>query len=368
MLGPMDALVRTAADWAEWMRQQGEPVWRGAQVHRWIHRRGVLDPGAMTDLPRALRERLTEELGRMPVADVVQQSRDGTRKLRVRLADGRATETVLIPQAHEGSGVRGGVTQCVSSQVGCAIGCAFCASGLAGLSRHLTAAEIVAQVHLGRAHLEEGERLRTVVFIGMGEPLHNEQAVFEAIERLTDPDGLGLSARRITVSTSGLPAGIERLGRRFGGKVGLALSLHAADDATRDRLVPVNRRFPLADLREALRGYPLPPHRRITLEYTLLRGVNDSLAAAERLARFCRGLRVKVNLIPMNPVEGVMLQPPEEHTVRAFHRRLRDLGVDAFTRKRRGADIDAACGQLALGRVQRPRRGHPALAFAGGDR
>ncbi len=363
MVGGMGAWLRSAEDWAEWMVERGHPAWRGRQVHRWLHTRGVWCPEGMTDLPRGLREVLRDELGEAPTVDLTQRSRDGTRKLRVRLADGGLVETVLIPQEHEGSRVRGGVTQCVSSQVGCAIGCAFCASGVAGLRRHLTAEEIVAQVHLGRASLGSGERLRTIVFMGMGEPLHNEQAVSEVIAWLVDRKGLGFSARRVTVSTSGMVPAIDRLAQRFGGRVGLAVSLHAADDATRDRLVPLNRRYPLAALREAIRRYPLPPHRKVTLEYTLLDGVNDAPGDAKRLAAFCRGLRVKVNLIPVNPVASLPFRSPSERRVRAFHRTLRQEGVDVFTRKRRGVDIDAACGQLASPSERGPRARHASLAF-----
>ncbi len=360
----MGAWLRSVEAWSEWMVARGHPPWRGAQVHRWLHRRGQWHPEAMTDLPVALREALRAELGEPPVVDHVQRSRDGTRKLRVRLADGGLVETVLIPQEHEGSRIRGGVTQCVSSQVGCAIGCAFCASGLAGLDRHLTAEEIVAQVHLARPFLAEGERLRTIVFMGMGEPLHNERAVSEAIEWLTDPHGMRLSPRRITVSTSGLVPAIGRLARRFEGHVGLAVSLHAADDATRDRLVPVNRRYPLAALRDAIRAYPLPPRRKVTLEYTLLDGINDAPADARRLVAFCRGLRVKVNLIPMNPVPGVPLRAPSAARVAVFHRLLRRAGVEVFTRKRRGVDIDAACGQLAFSTHRPVRSRHASRAFS----
>ncbi|MEJ7734677.1 MAG: 23S rRNA (adenine(2503)-C(2))-methyltransferase RlmN, partial [Polyangiaceae bacterium] len=240
------------------------------------------------------------------------------------------------------------VTQCISTQVGCAMGCVFCASGVAGLKRHLGAEEIVGQVLLGRALLGEGERLRNVVLMGMGEPLHNYEATARALRLLTHPQGIGLSPRRITVSTSGLVPEIARLGADFQGQMGLAISLHAADDETRSALMPINKRYPLAALLDALRAYPLPKRRRITIEYTLVAGKNDDPTEARKLARLLRGLRVKINLIPMNPIEHSTLGPPDMARVEAFQRVLLDAGYSCFVRRRRGDDVAAACGQLAL--------------------
>lgn len=351
----------------------GGRAFHGAQIFRWIHARGVLDPSAMSDLPTALRDGLAA--ARLPqtmhVADE-RRSADDTRKLLVRFRDGATVETVLIPGVTSGKGglpspvdadaaaavdeedgdedaeryVR--VTQCVSTQVGCAMGCVFCASGVAGLKRHLGADEIVAQVIAGRARLDEGERLRNVVYMGMGEPLHNYEATARSLRLLTHPEGIALSARRVTVSTSGLVPEIARLGKDFDGRIGLAISLHAADDETRSRLMPVNKKYPLAVLVEALRAYPLPPRRRITVEYTLVSGKNDTLQQARGLAKLLRGLPVKINLIPMNRWSDAALGPPAQEGVLAFQRVLCDAGYSCFIRRRRGDDVSAACGQLAV--------------------
>jgi 23S rRNA (adenine2503-C2)-methyltransferase len=219
---------------------------------------------------------------------------------------------------------------------------------VAGLKRHLGADEIVAQVAAGRWRLDAGERLRNVVFMGMGEPLHNYAATALSLRLLTHPDGTGLSARRITVSTSGLVPEIARLGHDFGGNIGLAVSLHAADDETRSRLMPINRKYPLAALMDALRAYPLPRRRRITIEYTLVSGENDRTEDARRLAKLLRGLPVKVNLIPMNPIGAPGLGPPGSDRVFGFQAVLCDSGYSCFVRRRRGDDVNAACGQLAL--------------------
>jgi 23S rRNA (adenine2503-C2)-methyltransferase len=334
----------------------------------------------MTDLPAALRAKLeTLELPR--TLEIAQERRaaDDTRKLLVRMKDGATVETVLIPgvtgpkgklpspvqaldepmeagddeddddapQAPAGEEpVR--VTQCISTQVGCAMGCIFCASGVAGLKRHLGADEIIAQVLAGRARLDPGERLSNVVYMGMGEPLANYDATARSLRLLTHPDGIALSARRITVSTSGLVPEIARLGADFGGRIGLAISLHAADDETRTRLMPINKKYPLPTLMAALRAYPLPARRRITIEYTLVAGKNDDPAEAKKLVKLLRGLPVKVNLIPMNPIAASTLGPPEMRGVLGFQRILCDAGYSCFIRRRRGDDVDAACGQLAL--------------------
>jgi 23S rRNA (adenine2503-C2)-methyltransferase len=228
------------------------------------------------------------------------------------------------------------------------MGCIFCASGVAGLKRHLGAHEIVAQVILGRRALDPGEELRNIVLMGMGEPLHNYEPVARALRLLTHPMGMNLSPRRITVSTSGLVPEIERLGRDFAGQIGLAVSLHAADDATRTALMPVNRKYPLGELMAALRAYPLPKRRRIFIEYTLVAGKNDDLDEARKVVRLLRGLPVKINLIPMNPIDASPLGTPPMERVYAFQQLLIDHGYTCFVRKRRGDDVAAACGQLAL--------------------
>jgi 23S rRNA (adenine2503-C2)-methyltransferase len=228
------------------------------------------------------------------------------------------------------------------------MGCAFCASGLAGLKRNMSAAEIVAQVLLGRAALDETSRLAGIVFMGMGEPLANYPALSRSIALLSHPDGLGMSLRRMTVSTSGLVPEIERLARDFSGQIQLAVSVHASDVDTRTRLMPINKKYPLPELIAAIRRYPLPRRRRLTIEYTLVDGVNDSRDSATSLARLLQGIRCKVNLIPMNPVPDAGLSAPTDDVVESFQRVLRDEGIDTFLRRRRGDDIAAACGQLAL--------------------
>jgi 23S rRNA (adenine2503-C2)-methyltransferase len=367
----------------------------------------VLEAEQMTDLPGGLRGALAAgELGPRVSIAAERLAADGTRKILVRLIDGVSVETVLIPgvsgargmlpspledlgpavdadaaaavedddEEDEGAGreetaARAGlaersagpeaptipdappairVTQCISTQVGCAMGCTFCASGVAGLKRQLGADEIVAQVLLGRGRLDAGERLSNVVFMGMGEPLHNYEATARALRLLTHRDGIALSPRRITVSTSGLVPEIARLGADFGGAVGLAVSLHAADDETRSRLMPINKKYPIAALMAGLRAYPLPRRRRITIEYTLIAGRNDDLAEAAKLARLLRGLPVKINLIPMNPITQSSLAPPEMAGVLAFQKVLCGAGYSCFIRRRRGDDVSAACGQLAL--------------------
>lgn len=356
---PKGPLERLPEEWAETLAEWGEPRYRALQVFKWIHQRGVLDPAAMTDLPKRLRARLADE-GLGPVLEIADEhlSEDGTRKLLLRLSDGRPVESVLIPQGSSGTddpiggempeeGTRP-VTQCISSQVGCAMACVFCASGMAGLKRNMTAGEIVSQILVGRTRVGEGDRLRNVVFMGMGEPLHNYDEVARALVLLFHPDGIGLGTRRVTLSTSGLVPQIDRLGADFGGKVQLAVSLHVPDDERRSALMPINRKHSLDELVEAMRRYPLPPRRRITIEYTLVRGYNDDLADAKRLAALLSGLRVKVNLIPMNPVPDNPLGPPSWDVVEAFHDRLWDAGIPTFVRRRKGDDIAAACGQLAL--------------------
>jgi 23S rRNA (adenine2503-C2)-methyltransferase len=362
LTAPQSAFERLPEEWAELLVNWGEPRYRALQVFRWIHRRGVTDPTQMTDLPKALRERLAEAGFGAPHGAVEQHdSSDGTQKLVFELHDGRRIESVLIPRGSVASddifapgddaAVSEGlppVTQCISSQVGCAMGCAFCASGIAGLKRQLSAAEIVAQVAEGRRRAHGRARLAGIVFMGMGEPLHNYDALVRAIVLLNHPEGIGLSTRRMTVSTSGLCDGIDRLGRDFGGQLGLAVSIHAPDDAIRTRIMPINKRHPLPELLASLRRYPLLGRNVITVEYTLLRDINDAPAHARELARMLRGLRCKINLIPMNPVEGTPLRAPPPVVVDAFQRELQAGGLEVFVRKQRGDDIAAACGQLAL--------------------
>jgi 23S rRNA (adenine2503-C2)-methyltransferase len=240
------------------------------------------------------------------------------------------------------------VTLCISTQFGCAMGCVFCASGQAGLMRGLRASEIVSQVYLAKRYLRPDEQLSNLVFMGMGEPLHHYDETARALRLLTHPEGLGMSPRRITVSTVGLVPGIHRLGQDFAGKIGLAVSVHAPNDAARDRIIPMNKKYPLADLMKALRAYPLPKRRRITIEYTLIEGVNDSPTHARELTVLLRGLPSKINLIPMNPISASELHAPKSDSVRQFQEILASGGYSCFVRTRRGDEVSAACGQLAM--------------------
>jgi 23S rRNA (adenine2503-C2)-methyltransferase len=324
----------------EALSAMGEPRYRADQIYTWIFARGARSLDAMTDTPKALRQRLGAEgytIGRA-VVEKVRESIDGTRKIQFRLSDGAAIESVLIPMP-------GGLfTQCLSSQVGCAMDCKFCYTGTMGLSRHLTAGEIVDQVLLAPGTLPAGARIDHVVYMGMGEPLHNFDAVLQSIMTICGDDGPGYSFKRVTVSTSGLVPQIDRLGEVA--PVNLAISLNATTDEVRDRLMPVNKRYPLAELIASIRRYPLPTRRKLTFEYVLLGGVNDSDDDARRLAILLHGLSARVNLIPWNPFDGPGYVRPDDERVRAFQRILLDRRVMVTVRVTKGLDIDAACGQL----------------------
>lgn len=322
------------------MEDLGQPSFRTEQIYRWVFSRGARSFDEMTNLPKSLREALIERgvtIGRLEV-ETVQVSSDGTRKLGLRMYDGSVVETVLIPMGE------GQFSQCLSSQVGCALGCKFCYTATLGLFRNLTPGEIVDQIIVGRAQLPEGARLTHLVFMGMGEPMHNLDGVLASFEHICDPAGLAFSQRRITVSTSGLVPGIERLGRSA--SVNLALSLNATTDEVRDRIMPINKRWPIARLLEALRNYPLAARRKITVEYVLLGGVNDTEEDARRLGHLLRGMQVRINLIPWNPFTGPGFERPAPGVVERFHEILDRQGFTVTVRVTKGLDIDAACGQL----------------------
>ncbi|MGZ3427916.1 MAG: 23S rRNA (adenine(2503)-C(2))-methyltransferase RlmN [Polyangia bacterium] len=365
----------------------GVEPYRGDQIFRWVHGRRVAEVEAMTDLGKELRARVADAAEvRALAVDAEQVSRDGTRKLRLRTDDGRMIETVLIPDGDaaapdddldEGEAVpvpehlehalfpkRPKLTQCVSSQVGCALDCSFCATAKLGFGRQLSAGEIVDQVYRAQdivAALGDddptrragADRVTNLVFMGMGEPLHNYKNVLRALEILTDPTGADFSRRRITVSTAGLVPGIEKLAAetRTALRVNLAVSLNATTDPIRDVLMPINKKWNIARLLEAVRAFPLEKRRRVTFEYVLLDGVNDSDADAERLPKLLRGIPSKVNLIPWNPHElvdgSIPYRRPSDERVRAFQQALKARGLAVYVRRPRGDDIDAACGQLA---------------------
>lgn len=319
----------------------GQPRYRADQVWRWLYVSFASEIDEMRNLPAALRTQLGGQFvvtGVSPVRTLRSED-ERTEKVLLQLADGQAVETVLMDYD-------GRRTICVSSQVGCALHCAFCATGLGGWNRNLSAGEIVEQVFYYARRLKAREQAVTnVVYMGMGEPFLNYDAVRRSIAILNDPDGFNLGARRVTVSTAGIVPGIERLGAE-GLPIGLAISLHAPTDELRDRLVPINRKHPLGTLIPACRAYTERTHRRVTFEYALIDGVNDSPAEADALARLLRGLLCHVNLIPVNPVPDLPYQPSPYERVVAFEGRLREQGVNATLRVSRGADIQAGCGQL----------------------
>jgi len=318
----------------------GQPAYRGRQLATWVYVKGVGDFRAMTDLPRDLRDELERVASITPPKVAAQRvSQDGSTKLDLRLTDGRTVQAVVMPDGDR-------LTLCVSTQVGCGFGCAFCLTGTMGLVRSLTAGEIVGQVWAARATLEPGTRLTHVVFMGMGEPLANYVATVKALRILVAPLGFGFSPRRITVSTVGLVRGLERLARE-NLRVNVAISLHAPTDEVRSQLMPVNRGWGLYDLLAACRRFPLPVRQRMTFEYTLLDKVNDSAEDAQRLVRRLRGLRAKVNLIPFNEWSGSSFRRPTPERILAFQRTLLDAGLTATIRWSKGEDVGAACGQLA---------------------
>ena len=332
----------------------GEKRFRAGQLFRWMHQRWARSFDEMTDLPKALRERLSREAALATLEiDLAQRAGDGTVKLRLRALDGAQVEAVYMPEADRR-------TLCVSSQVGCAMGCAFCRTASMGLVRQLSAGEIVEQVHrVNQRLVAEGlpgpRPLTNLVFMGMGEPLHNFENVKRALQVLEHPAGPNFSNRHLTVSTSGLVPGIARLGAET--DVKLAISLNATTEEQRARLMPVTKKWDLEALAQAVREFPSRQGRRVTFEYVMLAQVNDSLDDARRLARLVLGLKAKVNLIPYNANPDLPFGAPAADRVAEFHDLLVGLGVEAFTRKSRGQDIAAACGQLvAPGRKPVPER------------
>ncbi len=325
----------------------GEKPFRASQILKWVHARRVTDFTAMTDLSRALRARL-EDIAevRVPQPVLDQRSSDGTRKWLLRLDGANAVEAVLIPEP-------GRDTLCISSQVGCALECSFCSTGAQGFNRNLTSAEIIGQLWFVNGVLaaeEPGRQVTNVVFMGMGEPLLNFRNVMPAAELMKDDHAYGLSKRRVTLSTSGVVPYLQRMAGAT--DISLAVSLHAPDDELRNELVPINRRYPIARLLEACRQYIADkPHRRITWEYVMLDGVNDSDDHARQLSRLLRDIPSKVNLIPFNPYPGARYRCSSDARIRRFSRILAAAGLVSTTRKTRGDDIDGACGQL-VGQVK----------------
>ncbi len=326
---------------AEFLAKSGEPDFRARQIWEWLYQKYVGSFEDMTNCPAALRWKLGDEFTLHPLKPAAEEySKDGfTHKVLFELGDGRLIETVLMRYDRRN-------TLCMSTQAGCAMGCVFCATGQMGFQRHLTVGEIVAQyIYFGRLLSAEGSRITNVVLMGMGEPLHNYEYTLAAVDRMIDPAGINLGARKITISTVGLVPAIRRYADEKR-QTPLAVSLHAATDEERDRLIPVNRRWPIADVLEACRYYIEQTGRRLTFEWALIRGENDTLEQATQLGRLLEGMLCHVNLIPLNPTKGYGGRPSDPEQVQAFVDKLAEYGVSSTVRVRRGIDIQAGCGQL----------------------
>lgn len=339
---------------ARFFEQRGERSFRASQIIKWVHQQGVTDFEQMTNLSKALRVRLaTETEIAAPEILTEQVSRDGTRKWLLSVGNGNSVETVFIPDGERG-------TLCVSSQVGCPLDCKFCATARQGFNRNLGVGEIIGQVWLAARRLGQspkaGRQITNVVMMGMGEPLLNFENVVPAMQIMLDDNAYNLSRKRVTLSTAGVVPGIDRLAAAC--PVSLAVSLHATNDELRDAIVPINRKYPLAELMAACKRYAASnPHGEITFEYVMLKDVNDSIAEARALVRLLNGLPAKVNLIPFNDFPGSGYERPAIATIDVFRDTLSRAGIVTITRKTRGDDIAAACGQL-VGEVKAKARRH----------
>ena len=325
------------------LEELDQPKYRQEQIWRWLHQKGIKSFDDMKNIPLALRNQMKEksELITLKV-DTIQRSKDGTKKIRFLTQDGKSIESVLIPDGDT-------TTQCISSQVGCALDCQFCATAKLGFTRHLKVGEIVDQVYRAKEILEQeepGRRITNLVYMGMGEPLHNFERVSASIELLTHELGANMSYRKITVSTVGLVSGIKKLGE-LPKRPNLAISLNASDNETRDAVMPINKKWNIQALLQALREYPLENRRRLTFEYVLWAGVNDTDDDAHRLSRLLGKFNCKVNIIPWNPHPGAPYKRPTAENIERFQNKTKSLGLPTYLRTPRGDDIDAACGQLA---------------------
>ncbi|MBF0625061.1 MAG: 23S rRNA (adenine(2503)-C(2))-methyltransferase RlmN [Magnetococcales bacterium] len=339
MTPPIPVTGLTRAELTDLVTGWGEKPFRARQLWSWLHVKLARDWAAMSDLARPFRARLMASCAPLrPAIRAHQVSADGTEKWLLGLADGQVIETVYIPEDARG-------TLCVSSQAGCSLNCPFCHTGRQGFARNLTSAEIVEQVLLARGELLlRARRVTNVVLMGMGEPLYNYDAVARAVHILMDDAGLAIGSRKITLSTAGVVPRLDAVGRELG--VNLAISLHAAREEVRNRLVPLNRKYGLGDLRAALLNYPLKSGRRVTWEYVLLDGVNDRLDDARAFGAYLQGIPSKINLIPFNPWPGTAFRPSSPEVILRFQEALHRQGFVTVIRDSRGADIAAACGQL----------------------
>ena len=336
----MDLTVQELTDW---LKSIGQPGFRAKQIRRWLVEHRITSFDQMTDVPAALRKQLDEHFRFSPFEVVNHQiSRDQTEKLLLRLHDGELVECVLMRDPDRR-------TVCISTQVGCAMGCVFCASGLLGVKRNLTPTEIIEQVLVLHRMMKDDERITNVVVMGIGEPLANYRSLMQSLTFLTDEEGFGLGARRITVSTVGLPDKIRELAQS-GQQFNLAVSLHAPNDVLRSEIVPINKSIGIQEILDAADEYFTLTGRRISYEYVLMAGINDRPEHAEELAFILRGRNAHVNLIPMNGVNELVMTAPRDPDTQEFLQILQYEGITATVRKRKGADIDAACGQLRLNR------------------
>lgn len=322
-----------------WLEERGIQAFRAKQILKWVYHRQADAFDTMTDLGKEMRQQLSGQFSISRLEKTrIETSKDGSKKYLFKLEDGKYVESVLIPEKKH-------YTLCLSSQVGCAQGCRFCLTARGNFARNLSKSEIIAQVRDVANDMEDPSRLTNIVFMGMGEPLANYRNVVSAIQIISNTEiGLGFSSRRVTVSTAGLIPGITDLGRDT--TVNLAISLNAADNMTRNMLMPINRKYPIEKLIDACRSYPLLQRRRITFEYILLKGINDSQKDAKCLAKLLRPVRAKINLIPFNDFEGSDFQRPEESVINEFKEILHKANYTAIIRHSKGQDISAACGQL----------------------
>jgi len=350
---------RDLAALRSWAAERGLPAFRAAQVQHGLYQRLATGPRELTDLPLALREELEREvrLSDLRVLNEVRDSSGQTTKTLFALRDGALVESVLM--AYGGHDTRRRHTVCLSSQVGCALACTFCATGQQGWARDLTAGEMVEQIlYFARLLRTQGDHVSNIVYMGMGEPFLNYDAVLQSVRLLADPAAFGLGARHITISTSGVVPAIRRFARE-GLQVGLAVSLHAPDDALRSSLVPLNHRYPVAEVLDACEEYIARTHRRVSFEYTMLEGVNDGPEQVDGLARLLRGMLCHINLIPWNRVDGMPYHPSSPEAIMAFRDRLVEYGLAATIRDTRGSGISAACGQLRTSTLRERKNRQP---------
>jgi 23S rRNA (adenine2503-C2)-methyltransferase len=330
------------AEWQEWVEREGMPRYRAAQIYQWIFQKGAMDPESFATLSRTERETLAHAFCWQPLCvDSTLTSEDGSQKILLKTRDSLLIELVIMPYDNR-------TTLCLSSQVGCKMGCTFCQTGKMGLKRNLTSGEILAQLLVANRMIQGN--ITNVVFMGMGEPLDNYDAVVKACSIMIDPQAFNLSKAKVTISTSGLVPEIQRLGEDL--PVRLAISLHNADNEERSRLMPINRRYDLEQLKRVLLTYPAPSRYGITFEYVMIEGVNDSLQHAKKLVHFLHGLKAKVNLIPVNPFPGVEMQSSGQDRIREFQRYLAERSIPAPVRYSKGKDISSGCGQLAAKRKE----------------